>query len=249
MKNNVNNKISLILVLLSLNACKTSKIDDDKIIPSEDLYQKALISYQKGNYKEAAEDFGKIYFQHPGGSITPFAELMEAYNLYQAREYEDSIVVLDNFIHLHPTHVDTSYAFYLKALCYYMQISDVNHDQNITERAKKAFEVVINRYPGTKYAIDSALKIDLVNEHLAGKEMQIGRYYLLNNNPIGAINRFQTIIDNFQMTSHAPESLFRLVESCLILGIRDEAVKYASVLAYNYPESIWFSKAEHILKN
>lgn len=231
---------SIIIISLAISGCKSKKNDDDIILPSAKLYKDGLSLLEKQKYSQAAEQFGRIFYQNPGDSITPQAELMQSYSLFLAGQYEEAIDVLDTFIKLHPANEDIEYAYYLKALSYYMQISNVQLDQSRTLLAKLSFEDVINFFPKTKYAIDAALKIDLVNDHLAGKEMYIGRYYLKKNNPIAAINRFELVIDNYQTTSHTPEALYRLVESYSMLGLNAEAKKYASVLGHNYPDSQWY---------
>lgn len=237
-----------IITLLLLSSCQNKKKDDDILVPAIESYREGLEKFNKADYKEAADSFGKVYFQHPGGEITPYAELMEAYSLFKAGMYNDSIDVINNFIAIHPMHGDIAYAYYLKAMCYYMQISDVHHDQSITENAKTAFLDLINRFSGTIYAKESYTKIDLVKDHLAGKEMEIGRYYQNRYNPIGAINRFETVIKEFSTTSHTPEALFRIVEAYVMLGLNSEAEKYAAVLAYNYPQSNWLEYAKKLLK-
>lgn len=244
---NMFKRIIGLLVLCSLIGCKSKNEADEAIVPAVDSYKKGLELFAKEQYKDAAEEFGKVYFQHPGGDLTPYAELMEAYCLYNAREYGEAIDVIDNFTIIHPTHEDVSYAYYLKGLAYYMQISDVHHDQEITQKTKDVFEELMQRFPGTKYALDASIKLDLVNDHLAGKEMSIGRYYQNKLNPIGAINRFQSIIEQYQTTSHTPEALYRLVESFTILGLTDEAEKYAKVLEHNYAGSSWSNYANNLL--
>lgn len=235
-----------LVILLLVTSCQSKK-DLDVEVPAIDAYAKGLDFLKKDSYKNAADEFSKVYFQHPGASITPYAELMEAYSLYKARKYEDSVDVIDNFLAIHPLHEDVAYAMYLKSLNYYMQISDVHHDQEITSRAKHSMDDLIQRFPASKYALDLLLKIDLANDHLAGKEMEIGRYYQKRMNPIGAINRFQTVVRDYQTTTHTPEALYRLTESFLLLGLGDEAKKYAAVLAYNYPNSSWQKHAIAIL--
>jgi outer membrane protein assembly factor BamD len=143
------------------------------------------------------------------------------------------------FIKLHPRHKDIAYAYYLKAIATYVQISDIKLDQSKTEYASSSLKEVITKFPESKYALDAELKIDLVNDHLAGKEMFIGRYYLNNKNPLAAIKRFQIVIKKYDTTSHTPEALHRLVESSIMLGLVDEAQKYSIVLARNYPENQW----------
>ncbi|WP_425363983.1 outer membrane protein assembly factor BamD [Candidatus Tisiphia endosymbiont of Hybos culiciformis] len=238
-----------ITTCLVLSGCKTKNTDEDLIAPAPELYNSGLILLEKQKYLKAAEEFSRIFYQDPGNKMTPQAELMQSYSLFLAGQYEETVDVLDTFITLHPMHEDIAYAYYLKALSYYMQISNVQLDQSRTFLAKKSFEDVIKLFPKTKYSIDAALKIDLVNDHLAGKEMDVGRYYLRRNNPIAAINRFQLIVDNYQTTSHIPEALYRLVESYLMLGLNNEAKKYAAVLGHNYPNSMWYKYCYSLIKN
>lgn len=225
---------------LFLTGCKSKKADDEIVVPAPNLYSNALKLLEENKYSKAAEEFGKIFFQHPGDAMTPQAELMQAYSLFLNTEYDEAVDVLDIFIKLHPMNVDIAYAHYLKALCYYMQISNVRLDQSSTSLAKESFEEIIKRFPNTKYATDSKLKIDLVNDHLAGKEMNVGRYYLQHKNPIAAINRFQTVVDNYQTTSHIQEALYRMTESYLLLGLIADAKKYTAVLGANYPDNKWY---------
>lgn len=247
---NFNKFYLLIFVAVSLlvTGCKTTKTDDEQIVPVDTLYQSGINFLQQNKYSKAAAEFEKIFFQHPGSPLTPQAELMQAYSLYLEGEYDHAIDVLDIFIKLHPRHEDIAYAYYLKSLSNYVQISDVKLDQSRTRYAKEDFEEVITRFPATKYAVDAALKIDLVNDRLAGGEMMIGRYYLKKRNPIAAIRRFQTVIDNYDTTSHAEEALFRLVEASVMLGLTDEAQKYAATLSHNYPSGQWYKKSYSLLK-
>jgi outer membrane protein assembly factor BamD len=240
--------LSLFIFALLLSSCKSAKTIDDEVEPAELIYDNAIREFEEGNWKKASDEFEKIFFQHPGNDITPKAELMQAYSLYLAGEYDETVDVLDIFIKLHPRHEYIAYAYYLKALANYAQISNVKLDQSRTKFAKEGFEELIMRFPNTKYAIDASLKIDLANDHLAGKEMLVGRYYLKKKNPISAIKRFQTVIDQYDTTAHAPEALYRLIESNLMLGLPDEAQKYAAVLGHNYPDNIWYKKSDALLK-
>jgi outer membrane protein assembly factor BamD len=144
------------------------------------------------------------------------------------------------FIDLHPGHKDVPYAFYLIGVSHYEQMSDVGRDQKMTEEALRAFEELIRRFPDSTYARDASLKIDLARDHLAGKEMEIGRYYLRQGKYIAAINRFRNVIERYQTTTHVPEALHRLTEAYLALGVQQEARKTASVLGYNFPGSRWY---------
>ncbi len=241
------NLLLLLLFPLFLTGCKNKKGDDENVLPARLLYNSGKELLQAGKYKKAAEEFGKVYFQHPGSEITPQAELMEAYALYLDGKYEESSDVLENFIKIHPMNIDIAYAYYLRGLAEYMQISRAELDQTATEKARTAFQELISRFPGTKYAIDASLKMDLVNDHLAGSEMDVGHYYLVINNPISAISRFQNVVQNYSTTSHVTEALYRLSEAYLMLGLREEAEKYAAVLGHNYNDSKWYKRAYHLL--
>ncbi|MDX1924211.1 MAG: outer membrane protein assembly factor BamD [Rickettsiaceae bacterium] len=239
--------LNILVIGVLLTSCSNKKKDSEIIIPSDEAYKAGLELLKKQKFNDAAEKFGDIYFQHPGAPITSFAELMEAYSLFKTKKYLDAIDVIDNFAVIHPTHQDMPYALYLKGLCYYNQILDVYHDQDITKNAKQIFEELISRYPNTTYAKDAKAKLNLVYDHLAGKEMEIGRYYQKRLNPIGAINRFSTVVNDYQTTSHTQEALFRLVESYIALGLTQEAAKYASVLSHNYKDSSWDNYAKKLL--
>ena len=203
----------VVLASLTLTSCKSKLVDDETIIPAQELYDSGIKQLEAGSYKKAATKFEKVFFQHPGNIlITPKAELMQAYSLYLAGEYDEAVDILDIFIKLHPRYDDISYAYYLKALANYTQVSSVQLDQSKTRYAREGLEEVIERFPSSKYAIDAALKIDLTNDHLAGKEMLVGRYYLKKRNPVAAMRRFQIVIENYDTTSHVPEALYRLVE-------------------------------------
>ena len=239
---------SVIIVTLALTSCKSKLKDNEDVVPAQELYRSDIKELESGEYKKASAEFEKVFFQHPGNSITPQAELMQAYSLYLAGEYEEAVDILDIFVKLHPRHEDIAYAYYLKALSNYIQISDVRLDQSKTKYANEGLEEVIMRFPESKYAIDAALKLDLVNDHLAGKEMFIGRYYLSKRNPVAAIKRFQIVVESYDTTSHAPEALYRLIESNLMLGLVDEAKKYATVLSHNYPDNQWRKYSDNLLK-
>lgn len=238
----------IILASLALTSCKSKIKEEDKITPITELYDAGLRHLDAGKYKESSIEFEKIFYQHPGNKVTPQAELMQAYALYRAGEFDEVIDVLEIFIKLHPRHKDIAYAYYLKALANYTQISSVKLDQSRTRYARAGLQEVINKFPGSKYALDAALKIDLVNDHLAGKEMTIGRYYLAQKNLIAAIKRFQVVVDEYDTTSHIQEALYRMVESNIMFGLVDEAKKYASVLKHNYPDSSWDKHSDDLLK-
>jgi len=207
------------------------------------LYSAAKTRLDRGDYRQAAALFDEVERQHPYSPWARRAQLMSAFSYYVGRDYAKAIQSAQRFLSIHPGNHEAPYAYYLVALCYYEQISDVTRDQKITLQAKQALTEVGRRYPGTRYALDAKLKLDLVNDHLAGKEMTIGRLYERTGKWIAATLRFRNVVDNYQTTSHAPEALYRLVESYLSLGIPEEAEKAAAVLGANYPGSDWYKKA------
>jgi len=208
--------------------------------PVEELYNTAVDLMQQQEYTKAAAAFDEVERQHPYSVWATKAQLMAAYSQYQKNGYDDAIIALDRFIQLHPSHIDVPYAYYLKALCYYEQISDVGRDQKMTDLAAKALQDLITRFPNSKYARDASLKLDLTRDHLAGKEMEIGRYYQAQKQYLAAINRFKLVIDNYQTTTHVPEALHRLVEAYEALGLVEEARKTAAILGHNFPGSEWY---------
>jgi outer membrane protein assembly factor BamD len=234
------------LVMLA-GACSDSKKDVYVDRPVEELYNQAMDKFIDSEYTGAAKDFDEVDRQHPYSVWATKAQLMSAYSLYQSNKYDEATVALDRFIQLHPGNRDAAYAYYLKALCYYIQITDVGRDQKMTEQALKALDEVVRRFPDSKYARDARLKIDLTRDHLAGKEMTIGRYYERQGQYLAAINRFRRVVDTYQTTTHVPEALHRLTESYLALGIVDEARSAAAVLGHNYPGSEWYQDSYALL--
>lgn len=208
--------------------------------PVEDLYNIAMDAVAGSNWEAAARGFDEVERQHPYSVWATKAQLMAAYSYYQRNQYSEAVSAIDRFLQLHPGNKDAPYAYYLKAICYYEQITDVGRDQKITQQAMAALEEVVRRYPSTGYARDARLKIDLARDHLAGKEMNIGRYYLNQGLYIAAINRFRAVVEQYQTTTHVPEALHRLTEAYMALGVLEEAQNVAAVLGYNYPGSEWY---------
>ena len=215
--------------------------------PVETLYNNAKDSLDSGQPEKAAKLFDEVERQHPYSKWATQAQLMSAYSYYQVDKYDDAIPALERFIELHPGNRSAAYAFYLRALCYYEQIEDVTRDQGNTELAQRALSDVVARFPNTPYSRDATVKLDLVRDHLAGKEMAVGRYYMERGQYLAGINRFKNVIDQYQTTTHVPEALERLTESYVALGIYDEAERTASVLGYNYPGSDWYQDAYNLL--
>lgn len=233
--------------LLLIAGCSSSEETyTDK--PVDVLYNQAMDDLEAGDDKKAAKLFDEVERQHPYSSWATRAQLMAAYAHYRANEYDDAVAAADRYIELHPANPDVPYAYYLKGLSYYERISDIHRDQEMTEQAKKVFEDIVTRFPNSEYARDARLKIDLANDHLAGKEMVIGRYYLTRGFYLAAINRFRAVIDRYQTTTHTPEALLRLTEAYTALGIDDEARKTAAVLGYNFPQSDWYADAYKLVR-
>jgi outer membrane protein assembly factor BamD len=211
------------------------------------LYALAKRKMDQGLYEESAKLFDEVERQHPYSVWARRAQLMSAFSYYLARKYPEAISSSRRFLTIHPGNKEAPYAHYLVAMSHYQQMEDVTRDQRITQQAADAFGELVRRYPESRYAADARLKLDLINDHLAGKEMEIGRFYQRSGNWLAATNRFRTVVDKYQTTSHAPEALHRLVESYLALGIPVEARKAAVVLGANYPNSVWYHRAYRLI--
>ena len=215
--------------------------------PIEQIYEAGWIMINRQNWLEAGRQFDEVERQHPYSVWARRAVLMSAYCYYQGNRYDEAIDAATRFIQLHPGNKDVPYAYYLKAISLYEQIGDVERDQQKTEDALTALQDLVQRFPDTEYARDARLKVDLTRDHLAGREMTIGRFYLRQGEYIAAINRFHSVIDKYQTTTHAPEALERLTEAYLALGVVKEAQTSAAVLGYNYPGSRWYMDAYALL--
>ena len=191
-------------------------------------------------YEQAAKLFAEVDRQHPYSIWATKAQLMAAYAHFKNNQFDEAIISLDRFIQLHPSSRDIAYAYFLKGLSYYEQINDIKRDQASAREASKTFRELARRFPRTRYARDAKRRLDLVHDHLAGKEMEVGRFYQGRGQHLAALNRFRRVVDKFQTTSHVPEALLRLAESYTALGLPEEAQKVAAILGYNYPASEWY---------
>jgi outer membrane protein assembly factor BamD len=240
-------------LFLTLSACAGSEKDEPVHLvfvekPVESIYNQALDALNAGNYRMAALLFDEVERQHPYSTWARRAMLFSAYSYYEANKYAEAINATDRFIKLHPGNKHVAYAYYLKSVCYYEQITDVGRDQDSTRRASEALREVMRRFPRTEYARDAQLKLDMTRDHLAGKEMAIGRFYQKDHNYIAAINRFRNVLRDYQTTSHTPEALHRLTETYLALGVDTEAQSAAAVLGYNYPGNKWYQRSYDLLQ-
>ena len=247
MKNPIRNRLLALCLGLVLSACAGDEEAAYVERTVERLYNNGVDALQVGNFTNAIAAFDEVERQHPYSVWATKAQLMSAYASYKKGEYDETVIGVDRFIELHPGSRDAPYAYYLKALSYYEQISDVGRDQKMTERALAALKDVTRRYPDSKYGRDARAKLDLVHDHLAGKEMAIGRYYQQRGEYLAAINRFRTVLREYQTTTHVPEVLLRLTESYLSLGITDEAQMAAAVLGHNFPGSQWYQDSYALL--
>jgi len=237
--------------VLPLAACATGgKNKGDTSYVATDvntLYAAAKRQMDGGNYQQAAKLFDEVERQHPYSVWARRAQLLSAFNYYMAQKYTDAVSSAQRFVTIHPGNTEAPYAHYLIAMSYYQQIEDVTRDQAITQQASDAFGELIRRYPSSRYSSDARLKLDLIRDHLAGKEMEIGRFYQRSGNWLAASLRFREVVDKYQTTSHAPEALERLVESYLVLGLPEEAKKAAAVLGRNYPNTYWYRQSLRLM--
>jgi outer membrane protein assembly factor BamD len=213
----------------------------------ETLYASGMQELRANRYAQAIELFDAVEREHPYSTWATNAKLMAAYADYQRNRYTEAIGALDRFIQLHPAHRDIAYAYYLRALSQYEQINQADRDQRQTEVAMTALQDVVNRFPDTAYARDARLKMDLARDHLAGKEMHVGRYYQRQGLHNAAIGRFRKVVEDYQTTNHVPEALHRLTESYLSLGLVEEARRTAAVLGYNFPGNAWYQDSYALL--
>jgi outer membrane protein assembly factor BamD len=237
---------------LALSACAGQKKKPRLVYeerPVELLYATGANRLDRGLWNQAINYFQEVERQHPYSEWSRRAILMQAYAHYESNDYAEAIGDADRFIQLYPGNPAAGYAHYIKAICYFEQIVDVGRDQAATAQALEALRTVVQRYPTTEYAQDARLKIDMVNDQLAGKEMTVGRWYLRNGDTLAGVNRFKTVVDRYQTTTHTPEALYRLVEGYLTLGLLDEARKNGAVLGYNYPGDPWYRDAYRLLND
>lgn len=238
-------------VILPAAGCSRNRSSTDTAYVASDvntLYGLAKQRLDQGDYEQAAKLFDEVERQHPYSVWARRAQLMSAFSYYTARKYPEAVSSAQRFLTIHPGNKDAPYAQYLIAMSYYNQIADVTRDQKITAQASDSFNELIRRYPESRYAADARLKLDLINDHLAGKEMEVGRFYQRQGNWLASVVRFRSVVDKYQTTSHAPEALMRLTESYLALGIPAEAQKAAAVLGRNYPGTQWYQRAYRLIQ-
>ena len=244
--------ILIILIFLFLNSCSNDKKKID-IIEEEDIelqmidsYKEGIKALEDGDVLFAAKKFNEAELVYPQSDWAPKSALMSAYSYYIHDYYGDAIFELDRFIKTYPKDLRLSYAHFLLGMCYYEQIVDEKKDLGPILKAKEKFNYILKNYPDTDFALDAQFKLDLINDISASKEMYIGKHYVKKQKWIPAINRFKTIVNNYETTVYVEEALFRLVEIYYLLGLTDESQKYAKLLGYNYLSSRWYKESYRI---
>ena len=249
-RNNYIISIKLITILILLVNCSSNKKNNETIISSDiETYKSGLSSLQDSNYSKAVKEFDKLYINHPFSSLAKKSEIMTAYSLYQNNEINKSISKLKTFNEMNPKDEFSDYAHYLLAMCYYIQISSQGRDPSLSLKALNSFKLITTKYPNSRYAKDSRLKIQLIKNSLAINELNIGKFYLKKNAPASSIKRFKTILKKYQNSSVIPETLYRLTEALLMMGLKKEAIKSNAILKYNFPNSEWSNLGKDILSN
>lgn len=242
--------IVILIALAAVSCTNRNRVSASTVYverPAEAIYSGAIQQMERGQYTTAAAFFDEVERQHPYSEWARRAMLMAAFANYQANNYEEAISDAERFISLHPGNRSAPYAYYLIAISHFERIMDVGRDQQMTVQAMEALQQVVRRFPESRYAQDARLKIDMTRDHLAGKEMEIGRWYLRRGYHLAAINRFRTVVQDYQTTSHTPEALHRLVEAYVALGVDEEASQVAAVLGYNFPGSRWYEDSYRLL--
>ena len=242
--------IKLLIFLILLIGCSSKEKDSATVVLNDiQIYKTGLSSLENENYKKAIIEFDNLSLNHPFSSLAKKSDIMTAYSLYQNNEIKKSISKLKIFIEMNPNDEFSDYAHYLLAMCYYIQVSNQGRDPSLSIKALNSFMLIITKYPNSKYAKDSKLKIQYIKNSLANNELDIGKFYLKKNAPASSIKRFKSILLNYQNTSSIPETLYRLTEAFLMIGLKKEAVKSDAVLKYNFPNSEWTNLSKSILSD
>jgi outer membrane protein assembly factor BamD len=245
--------IAMACLAAPLGACSLWDEDDTYKPQAQDpadlLYNQGLASIKARDFTKAAKRFDQLDRSYPGTEWSKKAILMNAYANYEGGKYDDSVASAQRYFTLYPQSPDAAYAAYLYASSNYAMIPDVTRDQERTFKALGAFEEIVKRWPNSEYADDAKFKVQVTKDQLAGKEMEIGRYYLNQNNPTAAVNRFKVVVSRYQQTRHVEEALSRLAECYMALGVTSEAQTAAAILGHNYPDSQWYKDAHTLVSS
>lgn len=242
--------LKIIPVVFLLSNCTSTKTSTEISQLSDiEMYTKGLASLKKGNLTKATLEFDDVFLNYPFSSLSSKSEIMSAYSLYQNNEIKKAITKLNSYIEMNPQGELTEYAHYLLAMCYYTQVSSEDRDPSTSIKSLNYFRLIITKYPNTDYAKDAKLKIHLLKNTLAKNELNIGKFYLRKGAPASSIKRFKSVLQNYQNTSVIPETLYRLSEAFLLIGLKDEAIKSNALLDYNFPDNTWTKLSKKLLKN
>ena len=242
--------LKIFSLIFLLSSCSSTSSNQNKSQLSDiDMYSKGLASLEKKNLDEAILKFDDVFLNYPFSSLASKAEIMSAYSLYKNNEIQKAITKLSSFIEMNPKGELTEYAHYLMAMCYYSQVSRENRDPGASIKSLNYFKLIITKFPNTKYAKDSKLKIQFLKNTLAKNELNVGKFYLRKGAPASSIKRFKYILKDYQNTSVIPETLYRLSEAFLTLGLKDEAIKSTALLDYNFPNNNWTKLSKNLFKN
>ena len=242
--------LKIIPVVFLLSNCTSTKTSTEISQLSDiEIYKKGLASLKKGNLTKATLEFNDVFLNYPFSSLSSKSEIMSAYSLYQNNEIKKAITKLNSYIEMNPQGELNEYAHYLLAMCYYAQVSSEDRDPSTSIKSLNYFRLIITKYPNTDYAKDAKLKIHLLKNTLAKNELNIGKFYLRKGAPASSIKRFKSVLQNYQNTSVIPETLYRLSEAFLLIGLKDEAIKSNALLDYNFPDNTWTKLSKKLLKN
>lgn len=240
--------LAIIAAVAGLAGCSSKKSLEPFVeIPAEESYNHGIAYLQQGDYKNATKKFDEVDEQHPYSELARKSLIMTTYTNYTRGNFTEAITSAERYLNLYPGSEDAAYAQWMIGQSYFNQIPDVTRDQEMTQKAMRAMTTLVERYPDSPYAAEGRKRLDITKDQLAAKEMDIGRYYLNRRQYIGAINRFKTVVQNYQTTRHVEEALERLTESYFALGVVDEAQTAAAVLGHNYPDSRWYKDAYRLL--
>lgn len=243
-------KILFVLSVIVLVGCAGISDKKEVIGEASDLYNQGMEALYAKQYSKAINLFEELDRQHPYSELATKGEVMIIFANFESEDFDETVYEADKFMKENIGYKDLDYVLYMKGLAFYYRISDVKRDQANTIQAMKTFEQLIRRYPQSVYAKDVKQKVKLCYDNLAGKEMEVGRFYQSQGNMLAAINRFQEVVNNYQKSSHTPEALYRIAECYMALGIEDEAVRSLSILGYNYSGgSIWYKKGYDLVRN
>ena len=244
--------IKSIIFLILLMSCSSSEKETETetlLLNDVETYQSGLSFLEKSDYKKAVDEFNNLSLNYPFSSLAKKSDIMTAYSLYENNEIKKAIGKLENYIEMNPKDEYSDYAHYLLAMCYYIQVSSQGRDPSLSKKALNSFKLILTKYPNSKYAKDSRIKIEYIQNALAVNELNIGKFYLKKNAPASSIKRFKSILQNYQNTSVIPETLYRLTEALLMIGLKKEAVKSDAILRYNFPNNEWTNLSNSLLKN